>query len=121
MKNFYFLFFSPLNQISMYRETQESHPYKFSFIGPEAVAGWILGLTFCLSFHLFFSVQKLILEIGTLLFLKVNMVLGTRVRLFVTARFFGKNPVWGRRPKMIKKTLKLAFRSFLLDCIFRVD
>ena len=92
MKNFYFLFFSPLNQISMYRETQESHPYKFSFIGPEAVAGWILGLTFCLSFHLFFSVQKLILEIGTLLFLKVSMVLGTRVRLFVTEPdFLGKS------------------------------
>ena len=122
MKNFYFLFFSPLNQISMYRETQESHPYKFSFIGPEAVAGWILGLTFCLSFHLFFSVQKLILEIGTLLFLKVSMVLGTRVRLFVTEPdFFGKILFGEEDQKWSKKTLKPAFRAFLLDCIFRVD
>ena len=112
MCNFYeeFLFsvFLSLNQVSMYRETRISF-LQISFIGPEAVAGWILGLTFCLSFHLFFSVQKLILEIGTLLFLKVSMVLGTRVRLFVTARFFGKNPVWGRRPKMIKKDPKTGF------------
>ena len=67
---------------------------------------WVqVSSSFCMSLRPPFRLYGSFLGIGPLVFMELSMVLGALAGFCITARFFGKNPLLGKKDqKLLKMT-----------------